>query len=65
MDRKSTSLFEVVADGDESTLQRLLIEAKEERNIATLAVSLLLVNQIKDKHQSIFNHLLAWKHSSS
>lgn len=40
MDRKSTSLFDVVAEGDESTLQRLLLEAKEERNIATLAVSL-------------------------
>lgn len=39
MDRKSTSLFDVVANGDECSLQRLLIEAKEERNIATLAVS--------------------------
>lgn len=39
MDRKSKSLFEVVAQGDDVLLQRMLLEDKEERNIATLAVS--------------------------
>lgn len=43
MDRKSRSLFDVVAKGDETTLQRLLLDDKEERNIATLAVSLTLI----------------------
>ncbi|CRK97800.1 CLUMA_CG011179, isoform A [Clunio marinus] len=37
MDRKSNNLFEVVSQGDEAALQRLLLERKEERNIATLA----------------------------
>lgn len=32
------SLFDVVAEGDDITLQRLLLEGKEERNVATLAV---------------------------
>lgn len=39
MDRISKSLFDVVAQGDDVLLQRLLLEDKEERNIATLAVS--------------------------
>lgn len=40
MDRKSTSLFEVVAQGDDLLLQKLLLNEREERNIATLAVSI-------------------------
>jgi hypothetical protein len=39
MDREKRNLFDFVAQGDDFTLQRLLIEGKEERNIATLAVS--------------------------
>jgi hypothetical protein len=39
MDRKSRSLFDIVAQGDAETLQLLLLEGKEERNVATLAVS--------------------------
>jgi hypothetical protein len=39
MDRNSRSLFDVVAKGDAETLQILLLEGKEERNVATLAVS--------------------------
>lgn len=39
MDKKSQDLFEIVARGDDLTLQRLLLEGKTERNIATLAVS--------------------------
>jgi hypothetical protein len=38
MDRKAKNLFEIVAQGDEIALQRLLLEGKEERNVATLAV---------------------------
>lgn len=38
MDRKTKNLFEVVADGDDIKLQRILLEGKEERNAATLAV---------------------------
>lgn len=38
MDQRK-SLFEVVAKGDDIFLQRLLLEGKEERNLATLAVS--------------------------
>ena len=41
MDHNSRNLFDVVAQGDEISLQRLLLEDKEERNIATLAVSLI------------------------
>ncbi len=37
MDKKRT-LFDVVADGDDSTLEQLLLDGKEERNVATLAV---------------------------
>lgn len=48
MDRKSRGLFDVVGKGDESTLQRLLLEDKEERNIATLAVSLTLIAKCKN-----------------
>jgi hypothetical protein len=40
MERKSTSLFDVVAQGDDVTLQKILLEGKEERNVATLAVNL-------------------------
>lgn len=43
MDRKSRNLFEVVAQGYDVNLQRLLLEGKEERNVATLAVSLFSV----------------------
>lgn len=32
----SRTLFDVIAEGDDITLQRLLLEGKEERNIATL-----------------------------
>lgn len=38
MERKVKNLFEVVADGDDIKLQRILLEGKEERNAATLAV---------------------------
>lgn len=38
MDHRKT-LFDIVAEGDDITLQRLLLEGKEERNVATLAVS--------------------------
>ena len=41
MDRKSNNLFDVVAQGDDISLQRLLLEGKEERNVATLAVSVI------------------------
>lgn len=37
MDLNKT-LFDVIAEGDDVTLQRLLLEGKEERNVATLAV---------------------------
>lgn len=39
MDKKSQDLFEIVAKGDDLALQRMLLEGKTERNIATLAVS--------------------------
>lgn len=39
MDKKSQELFQVVAVGDDLTLQRILLEGRTERNIATLAVS--------------------------
>jgi hypothetical protein len=39
MDKKSLDLFEIIANGDDLTLQRILLEGKTERNIATLAVS--------------------------
>lgn len=39
MDKKRT-LFEVVAEGDDKQLEQLLLEGKDERNVATLAVSL-------------------------
>lgn len=35
---KSKTLFDIVAEGDDIALQRLLLEGKEERNVATLAV---------------------------
>lgn len=37
---RNKTLFDVIAEGDDVTLQRLLLEGKEERNVATLAVSL-------------------------
>lgn len=36
---RSKTLFDIVAEGDEIALQRILIEGKDERNVATLAVS--------------------------
>ena len=33
------TLFDVISEGDDVALQRLLLEGKEERNVATLAVS--------------------------
>jgi hypothetical protein len=39
MDKKSQELFATVAAGDDLALQRILLEGKIERNIATLAVS--------------------------
>jgi hypothetical protein len=38
------TLFDVISDGDDVALQRLLLEGKEERNVATLAVSFMLKN---------------------
>jgi hypothetical protein len=35
---KSKTLFDIIAEGDDISLQRLLLEGKEERNVATLAV---------------------------
>ena len=46
MDREKQNLFGVVAQGNDESLQRLLLEGKEERNIATLAVSLRIGGQI-------------------
>ncbi|CAO1376408.1 unnamed protein product [Diamesa hyperborea] len=37
MDRKTKNLYELVADGDDTQLQQVLLEGKEERNAATLA----------------------------
>lgn len=51
MDREKKTLFHVVAHGDDVSLQRLLLEGKEERNIATLAVSL----HMKVKPTAIFS----------
>jgi hypothetical protein len=35
MDRKNQrTLFDIIAEGDDVALQRLLLEAKEERNVA-------------------------------
>lgn len=49
MDRKTKNLFEVVADGDDIKLQRVLLEGKEERNAATLAV---IINKFNLIHKS-------------
>jgi hypothetical protein len=46
MDHKTRTLFDVVGDGDDVALQRLLLEGKEERNIATLAVSCVCLQAI-------------------
>lgn len=35
------TLFDVISEGDDVALQRLLLEGKEERNVATLAVSFM------------------------
>lgn len=64
MDREKQNLFGVVAQGDDVTLQRLLLEGKEERNIATLAVSSKLeVKSMQFVH--IFFFFLARQHCSS
>ena len=64
MDREKENLFGVVAQGDDETLQRLLLEGKEERNIATLAVSLRL--EVKSKQfVQMFSFFSARQHSSS
>ena len=39
LNRSNKTLFEVVGEGNDVALQRLLLEGKEERNVATLAVS--------------------------
>ncbi len=39
MEQKASNLFDLVAKGDDVNLQRILLEGKEERNVATLAVS--------------------------
>lgn len=58
------NLFDIVAEGDDITLQRLLLEGKEERNVATLAVS---DHDMRSCLTSITNSLLflisiAWKY---
>ncbi|KAG5681735.1 hypothetical protein PVAND_011144 [Polypedilum vanderplanki] len=46
---KSKTLFDIVAEGNDVALQRLLLEGKEERNVATLA------------HGNTLLHEAAWK----
>lgn len=63
MEYKPSGLFQLVAQGDDVKLQRLLLEAKEERNVATLAVSLPM--EISNILINIFLLVIAWEHGSS
>lgn len=57
------TLFDVIAEGDDVSLQRLLLEGKEERNVATLAVSetLYFIGLVSTGLKNIF--FLARKHT--
>lgn len=58
MDQKNKSLFDIVGEGDDLTLQRLLLEGKEERNVATLAVSAKILYQTHVMDVSSASHLV-------